>query len=179
MKKPLLERAAVSYFQSRSERVPRPKVGDEVDAVHLLNAHEQEAIKRVERGAIARAAIAGAISAGICAVAELVADPYLPEGAPLFSSATYWVILGGATLAAAVVEIAFLYWDTLRSMHQLALACIIDGRFTARENQLWRDAQVASGSRVDFAPVEALRVAFARGDPRLEGLLSAVREPAQ
>ena len=388
MKKPLLERAAVTYFQSRSQRVARPRLGDAVDAVHTLNTHEQAAIKRVERGAITRAAIAGAISAAICAFAELVADPYLPEGAPLLSSARYWLILGGATLGAAVVEIAFLYWDTLRSMHQLALvaglelftegeessvlvdglaraalelpnpvegphginprreaskwrlvlaslaykakvgvtnflvkmlvrrllgrvfvrsvvttfipfvavpitalwngivsylilregriramgpsaaramvatifdsageisqggrlaarravgaaivrtqdlhpnlvalldevtvrsgatppgegldnvegflaslpslpqpelqvvrqvlavACIIDGRFTAPEKRLWADVLLASGARarVDFAPVEALRVAFARGDPRLEGLLSAVREPAQ
>ncbi|MEW5739837.1 MAG: hypothetical protein AB1938_12975 [Myxococcota bacterium] len=118
-KKPLLERVGVRYFRARS--TARPAIGSR-DAVHVLNAEERRALWRVQVGAIFRSALAGALSGGVSAAAELVAEPMLPPGASMLSmdGAKYWAFLGGITLLAAVLEILFLYWDTLRSVHELA-----------------------------------------------------------
>ncbi len=109
MSKPLLERVAVGYFQRRSAGA---KV-EAADAIHFLNPEERAGLKRVQRGAIARAALAGTLSASIAAAAEVVAND-------VADPVKYWLLFGGATLVAAVLEILYLYWDTLRSMHQLA-----------------------------------------------------------
>ncbi len=121
MKKPLLERVAVFYFQKRSAAHPAPS-GDPTDAIHVLNADEREAVTRVERGAIVRSCLAGAVSASIAAAAEVWASASLGDDAALFSgeSLRFWAIVGGATAIAAVLEIAFLYWDILRSVHELS-----------------------------------------------------------
>jgi hypothetical protein len=118
-KAPLLARVGVRYFEARSSKVQKVEA---VDAIHFLNAQERAAMLRVQAGAIFRAFMAGAISGGISAGAEVFANPLLPDGASPFSRAglQYWAILGGATLVASVAEILFLYWDTLRSVHQLA-----------------------------------------------------------
>lgn len=118
-KKPLLERVGVRYFRARSTTKPAASSGD---AVHMLNAEERRALWLVQAGAIFRSALAGAISGGVSAAAEVVAEPLLPPGASIFSmdGVRYWALLGGITLLAAVLEILFLYWDTLRSVHELA-----------------------------------------------------------
>lgn len=125
--KPLLERVAVQYFARRSERVPGP-VAEAADAVHFLNPQERAAMRSVARGAIIRASIAGAISGLISAGAEVWATPLAPEGTPLLSegSLKFWAIVGGATAIASVAEILFLYWDILRSTHELARAAGIE-----------------------------------------------------
>lgn len=123
--KPLLERVAVQYFARRSERAPLPPTPpSQADAVHVLNPDERRAMKRVAAGAILRSAIVGAISGGISAAAEVWATPIAPEGTPLWSEASlkFWLIVGGATAIAAVAEILYLYWDILRSTHELARA---------------------------------------------------------
>lgn len=118
-KKPLLERVGVRYFRARSGS--RPSVTS-IDAIHVLNPQERAAMRRVQAGAIFRSALAGALSGGASAAAEIIAEPLLPPGAALFSAdgLKYWAFLGGVTLLAAVLEILFLYWDTLRSVHELA-----------------------------------------------------------
>lgn len=118
-KKPLLERVGVRYFRARSSA--RPSVTS-IDAIHVLNPQERAAMRRVQAGAIFRSALAGALSGGASAAAEIIAEPLLPPGAALFSAdgLKYWTFLGGVTLLAAVLEILFLYWDTLRSVHELA-----------------------------------------------------------
>ncbi len=118
-KKPLLERVGVRYFAARSSKVAKVI---SPDAVHFLNPQERAAMQRVQSGAITRAFLAGAISGSISAGAEVWASPLLPDGASAFSKAglAYWSVLGGATLVASVAEILFLYWDTLRSVHELA-----------------------------------------------------------
>ncbi|MCC6334854.1 MAG: hypothetical protein IT380_12820 [Myxococcales bacterium] len=118
-KKPLLERVGVRYFRARS--TSRPAVSSS-DAIHVLNAEERRALWRIQAGAVFRSALAGALSGGVSAAAEVVAEPLLPPGASAFSmdGLQYWAFLGGITLLAAVLEILFLYWDTLRSVHELA-----------------------------------------------------------
>lgn len=120
-KKPLLERVGVRYFESRSKARTQP-MAEPVDAVHLLNPDERRALNAVQRGAIFRSCLAGAISATIAAVAEVWATPMVPEGAALLSAENiqFWLIVGGATGVAAVLEILFLYWDILRSVHELS-----------------------------------------------------------
>jgi hypothetical protein len=117
--KPYLERVGLGYFQKRSKRLP---AASSTDAVHELNAEERKGMRRVAAGAVTRASLAGAISGAISAAAEVLASPLVPEGASLFSreSLTFWAIVGGATLIATVLEIGFVYWDTLRSVHDLS-----------------------------------------------------------
>lgn len=117
--KPLLERVGVQYFQRRSQRLAGPV---STDAVHVINADERTAMRRVERGAVLRSAAAGALSGFASAIAEVWATPLVPDGAPFFSaqSLEFWLIVGGVTLVASILEILFIYWDTLRSVHELA-----------------------------------------------------------
>ena len=118
-RQPLLERVGVNYFGRRTRRTAQV---EQIDAVHILNPHERAALKGVARGAVFRSFMAGFLSACVSAVAELIANPYLPDGASPLSigGLKYWAILLGATLVASIAEIAFLYWDTLRSVHELA-----------------------------------------------------------
>ena len=109
---PLMARVGRRYFEARSTRV---RVQSSGDAVHVLNASEQKALRGVQVGAIARAALAGALSGGACAAAEVFADAEWPN-----DLVTYWLFLGSVTVITAVAEIAFIYWDTLRSVHELA-----------------------------------------------------------
>lgn len=107
-----MARVGRRYFEARSTKV---RVLTSGDAAHVLNAQERRALKAVERGAIVRAMIAGALSGGACAAAEVYADLHFAAD-PL----TYWTLLGVATVVASVLEIGFIYWDTLRSVHELA-----------------------------------------------------------
>lgn len=118
---PFLERLGLRYFSRRSQALP---AAASQDAVHVLNPHERRALRRVVAGAVGRSALAGAVSGTVSALAEVYADPLVPEGASLWSapSLQFWAVVGGATLVATVFEIAFVYWDTLRSVHELSRA---------------------------------------------------------
>ncbi|MFO0646873.1 MAG: hypothetical protein U0326_11595 [Polyangiales bacterium] len=50
----------------------------------------------------------------------------VPSGAPFAAYAHYWGIVGGVTVVASVLEIAWLYWDGLRAVHALAHAAGLD-----------------------------------------------------
>ena len=109
---PLMARFGRRYFQLRSAQAPAVV---STDALHVLNEGERRALMRVEVGAISRAALAGAISGGLSAAAEVYADNRWPD-----NPVAYWTLLGVVTAIASVSEIAFIYWDTLRSVHELA-----------------------------------------------------------
>jgi hypothetical protein len=111
-KPPLMARVGRSYFARRSNKVKAVESGD---ALHVLNPQERAALRRVQFGAITRAAIAGALSGGVCAATEVYADTRWPN-----ELVTYWTVLGLVTIVASIAEIAFIYWDTLRSVHELA-----------------------------------------------------------
>ena len=111
-KPPLMARVGRSYFARRSTQV---KAVDSGDALHVLNPEERAALRRVEFGAITRAAIAGALSGGACAATEVFADAHWAS-----EPVTYWSVMAAVTIAASVAEIGFIYWDTLRSVHELA-----------------------------------------------------------
>lgn len=109
---PLMARVGRRYFANRSTKVKALASGD---ALHVLNEAERARLRRVQWGAVARAALAGALSGAVCAAAEFYADAHF-EG----NAIVYWSVVGGATVVAATLEIAFIYWDTLRSVHELA-----------------------------------------------------------
>ena len=109
---PLMARVGRRYFESRSSKV---KAVAAVDALHVLNPQERAALRRVEVGAITRAAIAGALSGGACALTEVIADREFPT-----DLVTYWTLMAVVTIVASVAEIAYIYWETLRSVHELA-----------------------------------------------------------
>lgn len=117
---PLLERLGVRYFRRLSRSLGRVDAGD---GVHYLNPDERHAMRRVERGAIVRACVAGALSTIVSATAEVLAHPILgphPGRASFGAQVHFWAIVGAATAGASILEIAFLYWDGLRSVHKLA-----------------------------------------------------------
>ena len=116
-KKPLLERVGLTYFERRSARTERIESGD---AVHILNAAERKALGRVTQGAVLRAAAAGALSSIAAALAEVIANDTAGEHAAQPNSYAWWTLVLGVTVVASIAEIAFLYWDTLRSVHELS-----------------------------------------------------------
>lgn len=127
---PLLERLGVLYFERRSAQVPRAIAAD---SISVLNPEERKQLVRITRGAVARACLAGALSAIVCGIAEIIADQFFaPDpnttsiAQNLSQNARYWGFVGGLTVIAAVFEILFLYWDSLRSVHALAHAAGLD-----------------------------------------------------
>jgi hypothetical protein len=116
-----IERLGVRYLRALAAK--RPAVA--TDALHVLNADERRALRSIERWAIARAACAGALSGLVCAIPAIVLTPPAP-GASTGAMASYWGPVVGVTVVASVLEIAFLYWDGLRAVHQLAHAAGMD-----------------------------------------------------
>jgi hypothetical protein len=121
---PLLERLGVLYFRRMSASLPNVAADD---AVYVLNAEERKTLARIVRGAVARACLAGALSAALAAAAEVFADKtFGTEHASFDVTVRYWAIVGGVTVIAAILEIVFLYWDSLRTVHRMARAAGFD-----------------------------------------------------
>lgn len=105
---PLLERLGVGVFRRFGE-APRT---EPADAVHYLNPDERRALRRLQAAAIARSCAAGALSGLVAGAAEMLHDS--------------WLVVLGVAAAAAVVEILYIYWDTLRAVHRMAHAAGLD-----------------------------------------------------
>lgn len=127
-----MERFGLGFFCRRSLRRP---VSEEDDGLHFINEREREEMRRIARGAVARAVAAGALSGLASALAEILALPLMPAaeflvwdsvefwGSEAFwQVAHYWGVVLGVTLVATAFELAFLYWDALSSVHELARA---------------------------------------------------------
>jgi hypothetical protein len=116
---PLLERISSRYLQRAIHAAP-----DALDPVHVLNAEERRGLRRVERAAVLRAALAGVANAVVTGMGQLYAERSLgprPEHANLRQLAAYWGIFGALAVVFAIAEIAFLYWDGLRSVRALSM----------------------------------------------------------
>ncbi|MFZ5894918.1 MAG: LBF_2804 family protein [Myxococcota bacterium] len=117
---PLLERWGLAVLRG----APRePPVASADDPIHVLNPDELRALKRIERDAVVRAALAGSLSGAVSALAAVWAHQFLgPDGAPtsVGNALRFWGTVGVATLFASIFEIGFLYWDALRSVHRMA-----------------------------------------------------------
>jgi hypothetical protein len=114
----LLERVAVRYLTSRARR----EAGRVDPNVHLLDATEQAELRRIEWGAVARSALAGAVSSLVVGAAETWADTFLVPGQAdgLLGHGRYWGFVLGVAVAASVLEILFLYRDALASVQRMA-----------------------------------------------------------
>lgn len=133
LERPLLERVGVRSLErwTAGAATDAPANGEDADGVvHLLDERERRALRRIERQAIARAGLVGALSAAIAAVAEVLVLEH-QESRPLL----FWLVVGGASAVAAVLEIAFLSWDALRSVHAMSVAAgvITDERFERQQ----------------------------------------------
>jgi hypothetical protein len=125
-KQSLLVRAGLVYLRRLSASAGRVDIGD---GVHFLNPTEREALRQIQRRAIVRAAVAGGLSTVVAAVAELLARPLLGHPASKASweqTAHFYTVVGVATVLASIVEIGFLYWDGLRTVHRLSHAAGLD-----------------------------------------------------
>lgn len=121
-KAPFLERFALGYLERRAGEEPPP---EDVDGVHVLNPEERKALRGIERGMVGRAALAGALSATIAAIADVLAYPLLgvdPDQATIWQLAEFWLVVAPVIGIAAAIEIGYLYWDALRSVHLLSRA---------------------------------------------------------
>jgi hypothetical protein len=134
---PLLVRLGVGYFQSLARvgtgggpASDAAAAETATDAIHFLNADERRALRRVERGAIARAALAGAISSVIAAATEVaIAQPLLgrrPRFATWEDQGRFYAVVALATVVTSILEILFLYWDGLRTVHRLSREAGLD-----------------------------------------------------
>jgi len=116
MTEPVLVRWGVRYFRALSRKMGPVDVGD---GVHFLNPDERAALRRIERGAIMRAAVAGGVSTIVSATAEVLVG----ADAPFLR---FWGVVIGATVVASTFEILYLYWDGLRAVHDLSRAAGLD-----------------------------------------------------
>jgi len=120
---PLLERLGVRYFR----RLSGGSSVVDVDGIHVLNRDERARLRAIQRGAIVRACVAGALSTVVAGTTEIALRRRIDvDHASLEGAAEFWAVLGGVTAVAAVLEIAFLYWDGLRSVHRLAMTAGLD-----------------------------------------------------
>jgi len=117
--RPLLERLGGRYLEARTVTAAQAE-----DPIHVLNPVERAGLLRVTRGAVLRAALAGAINAAVTGFGALFAARVLghqPEHATWLQHISYWGLFGVLALIAAVLEIAYLYWDGLRAVRELSL----------------------------------------------------------
>ncbi len=115
---PLLERWGARILRERSA----PSDALAAGPVHVLDEQEQATLARIERRAILRAAMAGVLSATASALTESLAGHHLDiEHTPTLADlATFWGIYGLVTAVASVLEIAYLYWDSLTAVRDMA-----------------------------------------------------------
>lgn len=110
------------YFRRRAGAAARP---ESRDAIHFLNQDERRELRRIERVAVGRAALIGAVTSGLGAAASVAALPLLghdPDGA----SWGQWLEFLGVTLVIALplvmIELSLIYWNAIDSVHKLAAA---------------------------------------------------------
>ncbi len=131
--RPVLERLGLRFFRRRDERL-QDIVPD--DDIHVLNERERQALRRVQRGAVLRAGGVGALSAGFVAAAELYGLPALGLTDQADDSLRFYAALLILSAAAAALEIAYLYFDALRSVHNLARAAGLNVRAHGDEEEV-------------------------------------------
>ncbi len=110
------ERVALRFYRQSQPQAGTDQPGLTIDKLDL--AQQIACMRAIERGAVGRAALAGALS-GLCvAIAALAADPRLGSRetpASLNAQILYWEIVLAVTGVATVLEVGFLYWDALRA----------------------------------------------------------------
>ncbi len=111
----VLERSAAAYLQRVNRR-------DETK-LRPCSPEDLASIRRVERGAIACAFVAGALSGAILGGTELfVRQGYLEgmEGLDWREQLPYWAAFTALALVVSGAEILFLYWNALRAAARIS-----------------------------------------------------------
>jgi len=114
----LLDRFAQDFLRRNAERAA---VAD--DPIHVLNPVERAGLRRVARGAVLRAVAAGVVNAVLTGLGDLYAQHLfgpLPEHPSISQRAAYWSVFGSGAVLFAVLEVAYLGWDGLRSVTRLS-----------------------------------------------------------
>ena len=107
-----LEKIGQKVFDSFGEL--SSKIGDQT---RIITPDEKRQLFHIQRNAIIKCALAGAVSALSSAYADLWAKQMFG------SSLHYWLIFGGVTLVAAMLEILFIYHSSLKAVHSIAKTC--------------------------------------------------------
>jgi len=114
----VLDRFASDFLRRNAETAA---VAD--DPIHVLNPVERAGLRRVARGAVTRAALAKIVNAILTGLGDLYTQ-HLFGPAPTHPSweyrAKYWSVYGTLAVLFAVLEIAYLGWDGLRSVTRLS-----------------------------------------------------------
>src|SRR3954463_1323373 len=100
---PLLDRLGQHFLQRNAEAAA---VAD--DPIHVLNPVERAGLRRVSRGAVLRAALAGIVNAVLTGLADLYAAHLfgpLSDHPSLAERARYWAVFGTGAVVFAVLEI--------------------------------------------------------------------------
>lgn len=147
-----LQQWGVNYFRRLSSELEPVRADDET---HILNEQERSELLKIERWTVARAGLIGAVAGLACVLAAMLAEPLLhnqSEDAGLFDSWSYTLVVLVSGALITLVEIAFLYWDALRSVHKLAYKAGLDlfpesGERTAVVNALVQAALELPGTR--------------------------------
>ncbi len=114
----MLDRLGSDFLRRNAETAA---VAD--DPIHVLNPVERAGLRRVARGAVTRAALAGIVNALLTGLGDLYAQHLfgpLATDPTLAQRATYWSVFGAGAVVFAVVEILYLGWDGLRSVTRLS-----------------------------------------------------------
>ena len=120
IKKPSLERFGIWYFKKLGRK---HHILEEEQEVHVLDETEHKALAKIERGAILRSALAGAFSAAVAAYTAVVLYPLIDEvngPIPWENLVEYWLVVGSVTFVITMLEIAYIYYDSLRSVYKIA-----------------------------------------------------------
>lgn len=121
-KRRVVEELAVRYFRRRAGAAARP---DSRDPIYFLNNDERRSLRRIERVAVARAALIGAVTSGLGAAGSVAALPLLGED-PDVATWGQWLEFLGVTLVIALplvfLELSLIYWNAIDSVHKLAAA---------------------------------------------------------
>lgn len=129
----VVERTGWRIFRRLAARDPGPAEDDgDIDEIHTLNPGERRRLKRLARRACWRALGAGALSGLATAIAEIwllrSMGVWSGEDLPsdLSQHISFWGVVGGVTVVATGFEIAFLYWDALRTTLHMTQAAGLD-----------------------------------------------------
>lgn len=118
MQPPILERIGVGYLRRRAPAARAPEGAARARA-HVLTEDEQRGLRVVERDAITAGTAAGALFGLIAGAGEMLARHlYGPDGAS--DRVAYWSIVGAFAAVSSVLEVTYLYWSGLSSVHRLA-----------------------------------------------------------
>ena len=121
-----MERFGMRYFAYRSRKIAPVEVSDEI---HVLNAQERKALLRVQHNTIFRQSLAGAISAGISVLIGFMLWPRPGDWdaeLPWEEQIEYYAWLYGLSFFVTAIEIAYLYYDSLKSVHKLSTVAGLD-----------------------------------------------------